>query len=417
MQTTSAPARLRKQMQCPSCWKEINTPDVLWISEHQELNDLDLRLEEQQARFLPSRFTVDCQAVDMKGFACYRIACPHCHLQIPRSMLEFQEFPVALLGAPSSGKSFFLGAMTWTLRAILPQYLNLTFDDADASANVIVNEYEQSLFMSEGDGVVPLDQVIHKTREAGALYKTVRYADHRARYSAPFSFSMVPTVGHARYRDRSQLGRTVLLYDSAGEHFQLDKGQDSDSITRNMAGSAALLYTFDPTQDVQFKRYLRRTGVDVAEKRSRSQVPILQEAATRIRRFSGLKQSQKTTQPLIVVLTKCDAWVNKTTMPEEDPPLIDLGNGLRTLDLVAVSRVSSRMRDTLLEICPQLVTAAEGFSEHVYFVPVSAVGSHCRSQEDAPAQSPYGIAMHEIEPFWVSVPFLLSLRLNTRNLV
>ena len=323
--------RLRKNLKCPSCWEKIDTLDLLWISEHQELRN-DLRLKEQPIRFLPTRFTPDGRALDMKGFPSSQIACPHCHLQIPRSLLEFREFPVAILGAPSSGKSFFLGSLTWTLRGTLPSQLNLSFDDADASANLIVNEYEQSLFMTEGNGrSVALPEMIRKTLITGDIYRTVRYADHEAQYSVPFSFSMVPTSQHSAYENRYEVGRTVLLYDTAGEHFLPGRTEDSLSITRNLSGCSALLFVFDPTQDVQFRRYARTTGVELAEAQSRSQIPVLQEAATRIRRFTGMPQSEKARQPLIVVLTKCDSWMDRRTVPRTD--FLTSGDSGQTLDM------------------------------------------------------------------------------------
>ena len=412
--------RLRKNLNCPSCWEKIDTLDLLWISEHQELRG-DLRLKEQPIRFLPTRFTPDGRALDMKGFPSSQIACPHCHLQIPRSLLEFREFPIAILGAPSSGKSFFLGSLTWTLRGTLPSQLNLSFDDADASANLIVNEYEQSLFMTEGDGSpVALPEMIRKTLTDGALYRTVRYADHEAQYSVPFSFSMVPTAEHAQFSKRHDVGRTVLLYDTAGEHFLPGRTEDSLSITRNLSGCSALLFVFDPTQDVQFRRFVRASGVELAETSSRSQIPVLQEAATRIRRFTGMPQSEKAKQPLIVVLTKCDSWMDRRSVPKTDF-LTREADGRQTLDLALLQKVSDKMRKILQTATPQLVNAADSFSHKVYFVPVSAVGWDCKSATsdvgtDASSNS-YSIKPEMISPLWVTIPFLLAMQVTSRHLL
>ena len=407
--------RLRKTLQCPSCWEKSDTLDLLWISEHQELRN-DLRLKEEPIRFLPTRFTPDGRALDLKGFPSSQIACPHCHLQVPRSLLEFRGFPIAVLGAPSSGKSFFLGALTWTLRGSLPTQLNLSFDDADASANLIVNEYEQSLFMTEGNGhPVALPEMIKKTLTDGALYRTVRYADHEAKYAVPFSFAMLPTVEHPAFDRRGETGRTVLLYDTAGEHFLPGRSDDSLSITRNLSGCSALLFVFDPTQDVQFRRSLRQQGVSLAERESRSQIPILQEAATRIRRFTSLPQSEKTKQPLIIVLTKCDSWVDRRTIPSTEL-LIEGRNGRKMLDMNSLQKVSDKLRRKLQTVSPQLVNAADSFSDQVYFVPVSAVGWQCKSDNTNKA-SPYSIEPELIDPFWVTAPFLLAMQLTTSQLI
>src|SRR4029077_19265472 len=115
---------------------------ILWISSHaNELGDLRLGCEEQ-IRFLPTRFDVAGNALDAEGFPCSRLACPRCHLEIPREILNTEQFFVSILGTPACGKSYFLTAMTWELRRVLPEYFALSFIDADTVANRTLNEYE-----------------------------------------------------------------------------------------------------------------------------------------------------------------------------------------------------------------------------------------------------------------------------------
>ena len=53
----------------------------------------------------------------------------------------------------------------------------MTFNDADPSSNLILNEYEnRQFFNANPDGIVKLD----KTEEQGHLYDTVRYEIGRA---------------------------------------------------------------------------------------------------------------------------------------------------------------------------------------------------------------------------------------------
>ncbi len=63
------------------------------------------------------------------------LACPKCHLPIPRAMLEMESLFISILGAPASGKSYFLTAMTWQLRQILPLNFKIAFTDADPESN------------------------------------------------------------------------------------------------------------------------------------------------------------------------------------------------------------------------------------------------------------------------------------------
>ena len=107
-------------------------PDqVLFIAEHDALLGDPLLGAEQMQRFPPGRFTSEGEALDAKGLRCCRMACPKCHLAIPSGLLELEPLFLSILGAPSSGKSYFLTAMTWELRRTLPVNFAIDFADAD----------------------------------------------------------------------------------------------------------------------------------------------------------------------------------------------------------------------------------------------------------------------------------------------
>ena len=54
---------------------------------HPSLQD-DPKVPEGYRRFLPTRFTTSGQAIDAKGESCIELACPRCHLSLPRDVLE-----------------------------------------------------------------------------------------------------------------------------------------------------------------------------------------------------------------------------------------------------------------------------------------------------------------------------------------
>jgi hypothetical protein len=122
---------LLSQVTCPHCWERFAPEQVLWISEHVDLLGDPLLGPEQQQRFLPSRFTIDGDALDSRGMTCRSQACPKCHSPIPRAMLELEPLFVSILGAPASGKSYLLTAMTWKLRQVFPHHFKVAFSDAD----------------------------------------------------------------------------------------------------------------------------------------------------------------------------------------------------------------------------------------------------------------------------------------------
>jgi hypothetical protein len=60
-------------------------------------------------------------------------------------------------------------------------------------------------------------------------------------------------------------------------------------------------------------------------------------------------------------------------------------------------------------VAPEIVGLAEGFSQRVYFIPVSSLG---RMPEFDEKKSIIGIKPAHLSPIWAEVPFLLQLHLN-----
>ena len=93
--------------------------------------------------FLPSRFDPSGVALDAHDRPCHVMVCPRCHLSVPRDMLFVPPNFISVVGAPGSGKSYLIAAMTHTLRRRLPQLARLVFTDADAEANLILADHER----------------------------------------------------------------------------------------------------------------------------------------------------------------------------------------------------------------------------------------------------------------------------------
>ena len=408
------PAGLLPRVTCPHCWEQCVPEKLLWISEHTDLLG-DHRLGPEQAqRFLPTRFTVSGEAIDAKGFPCHQLACPHCHLTIPRALLELEPLFLSIFGAPASGKSYFLAALTWELRKTLPLVFRLGFADADPVLNHQLHEYEESVFSgSSTNELVPLGNLIRKTEEQGDLYDTVSFGNQTVSYSRPFVFTLQPQQDHRNAHNAAKLARTVCLYDNAGESFQPGKDSAAAPVTRHMALSRVLFFVFDPTQDARFQRLIGKPSAhSESAARTMRQEPILQEAIARIRRFAGLKQSERHKRPLVVILTKYDAWRN--LLGREPPPdpwqlARSASNAevtFNAFDLNAVAKQSQLAREMLLQTSPEIVTAAEGFAEDVTYVPVTAVGWNVSTERKSGLPA---IKRSEAIPYWATVPFLYGL--------
>jgi hypothetical protein len=383
---------------------------ILWISEHVDLLGDRLLGPEQQQRFLPSRFTLDGDAIDSKGMTSRSLACPRCHLPIPRSMLEMEPLFLSILGGPASGKSYFLTAMTWQLRKLLPLEFAVGFTDADPASNRVLNECEESLFLNPRESeILPLGNLIRKTELQGELYDTVAFGQQMVSYPRPFLFAMQPQAGHPNGDKAAGLARMLCLYDNAGEHFQPGQDTTSSPVTRHLAQSRAILFLFDPTQDKRLRAACRSNKLtgSAASRDSRlsRQETILNEAAARIRRLSGLSHHAKYDRPLVLVLSKFDEWSHVLGPAENGEPW-KRGGTITGVRQEQVEKQSQGLRRILTHYCPETVAAAESFAGDVTYIAVSALGDRI---EVDPVTGIAAIRPMDINPHWVTVPLLYSL--------
>jgi hypothetical protein len=407
--TTASSIKLLSLVTCPHCWERFTPDQVLWISEHVDLLGDPLLGPEQQQRFLPSRFTIEGDSIDSKGMTCRSLACPRCHLSVPRSMLEMEPLFLSILGAPASGKSYFLTAMTWQLRKLLPLEFSVAFTDADPAANRVLNECEESLFLNPRESeVTPLGNLIRKTELQGELYDTVGYGQQMVSYPRPFLFTMQPQAGHMSADKAEATSRMLCLYDNAGEHFQPGQDTTSSPVTRHLAHSRAILFLFDPTQDRRFRAVCRSKDIGPAgtrDNRLSRQETLLNEAAVRIRRLSGLSHHARYDRPVVVVLSKFDEWSHLYGPLENGNPWKRSG-AVTGIDVELVEQQSQRLRQILSQYCPETVAAAESFASNVTYVAVSSLGNQTHTD---PTTGLASIRPAEIQPHWVTVPLLYSL--------
>lgn len=397
-------AQLLARVTCPHCWHRFPPYETLWVAGHPDLND-DPKVAEGQRRFLPSRFDVKGRAIDSKGVACTDLACPECHLTVPRDLLELPPVFVSILGAPSSGKSYFLATAIWQLRRTLSARFRVSFEDADPGANRILHEYEETLFHSnKPDQLVALP----KTELDGDLYQAVHMQDRVVLYPRPFVFRLRLMPGHPRIDAEAKLARTLCLYDNAGEHFLPDTDSSSRPGTRHLAVSKALLFLFDPTQHPSIREACRDSSEDpqMLGAVNFRQDRILTEAARRVRAELALGQRDRDTRPLIVAVTKFDAWMSLVGNHRLSMEWVvrQTAGDMCGLHVDQMRAISDQVRGVLNEYVPEIVGAAEAFSENVIYVPVSALGHPPEEAGDA-----LGIRPADIDPIWIELPLLYAL--------
>jgi hypothetical protein len=404
---------------CPHCWHHFGPEDVMWIAAHNDLVGDPVLGPEKPRRFLPTRFTVNGQAIDARGVVCQQLACPRCHLILPRSTIEAEPLFMSIIGGPKTGKSYLLSAMTWELRKRLPSAFALSFNDADPVANQHLNEYEATLFLPEDASKLV---ALAKTEESGDLYDQASIGGHTVSLPRPFLFNVRPTSQHLHANHAEKVSRVICMYDNAGESYQPGKDTSASPVTQHLAKSKVLMFLFDPTQDPRFREKCRAFNQDpqlTSGRGTQRQEILLNEAASRVRRYSNLPPGKKHDRPLMILVPKSDVWGSLIDEDLISEPFLPnaVADRLAAVDVVRIERVSKKIRELLQVETPELVAAAEDFCQHVVYIPISALG---RSPEETALPgggSGLFVRPKDIAPHWAAVPVLYMFAKWTTGLI
>ncbi len=395
--------KLRKWIRCPHCWHRFRPWDCVFIASHDSLRGDPVLGDDAFVRFLPSRFTSNGHAIDPNGSESRDVACPRCHLQIPRSILELPLVTISIVGAPSSGKSYYLAAMTNGLRRALPQ-LGWTIADADPAANTLLHEQEEKLFLaSRPDKPVRLE----KTDVASSrLYHSVRIDEQVLTLPKPFQFTITnPGANGAG-------GHVLVLYDNAGEHFLPGNESMREPVTEHLTHSDIVFFLLDPTQDPRIRAQIRSLAgepVDGCDDSPLRQELVLNETIVRIRKSLGLPTNEKHKALLMIVLAKADVWA--PLLGHElngDEPVRADSNGVGKFDFNSIGYTSKDCRAMLSKTSPEVVSIAESSFSRVIYVPVSATGGPAEEFRDGDAMQK-GYRPQDIRPKWVLAPIACAL--------
>jgi hypothetical protein len=406
--------KIKPQISCPHCWYEFPTDQILFISESPDLLGDSKLGDIEQLRFVPYRFDLDGTALDSHGVKCYKLACPNCHLQIPRSLLNMSCFFISIAGAPASGKSYFFASMVWQLRKTMTRDFCMNFTDADPVMNKRIREYETKQFMGGHDPNQPV--VIEKTDIQGDIYNNTLIDGHLTSLAQPFSFTISPLPTYPFPKQAERIAQTVCMYDNAGESFLPGADHVTQPVTRHLATSDAILFLFDPTQDLRFKHACKQPvndpqmnpslGGDV-RKSEVNQSTVLTEMITRIKSHAHVSANEKIKVPIIIVLTKLDAWLQLAKFPHYKKPWNPAqAMPIHIYNIKRVEEYSQILRTLLLDLIPDLVGTAEANAENVTYIAVSATGTAPEvGQPDKEGKRPLLFRPVNIKPIWAEVPF------------
>ena len=379
---------------CPVCWLKFDRGDAMSIAVHASLRGDPVLGEEQLQRFHATRFNDRGQALDAMGIPAPDLACPHCRRKLPQGFLDMPHLIFSIVGAPSSGKSYYLSVLIKVIQTTLFRNFGITFRDADPSANVILNQMKTQLFSAS----TPEDAMLAKTELEGAMYETLPRLGRKVPLPKPFIFNL------SNPRDQSK-NVSVVFYDNAGEHFEPTRDSADSPGAQHIAAASGIFFLFDPLHNAEFKKRLAGlVDPQIDARRMDQQDIILAESEVRIKSLLGLNSRQKIATPLAVIVGKSDTWLHLLGPNAIQSPLHD-----GELDLAIVARNSALVRDLLFDLCPAIVANAEAISSEVMFFAASPLGCSPVEFIDSRGMKLIGPDPQKLRPQFVEIPTLWVL--------
>lgn len=401
---------------CPHCWSDFHGDKAMYISQHEDLfgdpvlGDVQMRIPAEDA----TRSRDGAHVLDPKGWEMFERACPFCRLQVPLEMLSERPKFISIVGAPGSGKTYFLTVMLHQLRKTLARQFKYTLDLCDTHDKQLLVANEKKLF-SPADPSLPV--MLEKNQEQGGDYfDTITLDGVSVQLPKPFMLTIRSTHqgGAIPVKGKQQ---TIVLYDNAGESFYFDKDSGRNRSTRHLGKCDAMLFAYDPLLEHEMRTRLASVSVDpqVTNKvRSARQFDFLTYAIQQMRRHSKTPDSQRLEASLAVCVQKFDVWRSLTDHFTNDKgePVIDASSveyfaehGVAGLDITEINIVSVIIRSVLMDVAPDFVSTAEANFRRVRYFPVSALGTSPKLEGDF-----LKIAPLDLQPFRVDHPMLWLMR-------
>ena len=389
---------------CPACWLKFDRGDVLHISVHAALKGDPVLGEEEMLRFSATRFSDSGKALDAMGLPVNDMSCPHCRRKLPPSFLDLPQHIFSIVGAPSSGKSYYLAVLVKMLQTSLYKNFNTSFFDADPSENIRLTEMKNKLFSASSSA----EASIAKTDLEGDMYLEIPRMGRLVRMPKPFVFNVAPT-------ERQEETVSVVYYDNAGEHFEPTRNSAESPGAQHIASASAIFFIFDPTYNLEFRRRLvGHPDPQITDQRFDQQDTLLAETNARVKNLLAIDFKQKITTPLAVIVNKMDVWQDLVGGRDKFQNPVAPGK----LDLSALDANSAIARNLLLDVAPQIVANAEAISSNVRYFPVSSFGcSPERVGQDKAGRPIFSPNPEKLNPVLIEVPTLWVLSLIEPSLV
>lgn len=387
---------------CPTCWLRFDVGDVMSIATHPSLMGDSVMGRDYMKRFFAKRFNNRGQALDEMGVPCTEMACPHCRRKLPPHYLSTRTRVFSIIGAPSSGKSYYLASLIHEMARVMPTEFDIIWRDSDPASNSMLNDVTNRLFNSS----TPEQAHLSKTDLEGALYEEFHRHGRMVKLPKPFVYNISDV-----HNPHNAAG--LVFYDNAGEHFEPGRNSEESPGAAHVAVASGLFFLFDPITSPPFRRLiseandpqLKQGGVQLDQ-----QNIIMAETSTRISTILNLGIGERISSPLAVMVGKCDLWEDKLTDHQGNPvqlqPIIKGGKLVRA----AVDANSKLIRAMLMKMVPSLCTTAESITDNVRYFAISPLGCSPVSFKDSVyGEEKIGPEPGKLNPRYVCDPTLWVL--------
>lgn len=379
---------------CPSCWLHFSAEDINYISVHASLLGDPLLGEDEKLRFLPVKYNASGMPLDPMGVPAHEMACPHCHRKLPATFLQMKNDIISLVGAPSSGKSYYLCILLKYFPDILFKNYGIAFVDADPPLNTVVNSMKNALFQTSNAE----NPYLAKTQLEGGMYD--RLIRHGKSVSLPKPFVYV-------LRDMEEFSdqTSLTFYDNAGEHFEPNVNIDDSPGSLHVASANAILFLYDPLTSTEIRQKLAHNSDPQLKKESIDQQSIiLAEMSNRIKQIKNIENAHDLGIPFAFIVNKCDAireLFDYTTL--ENPVSKNCFNQ------EIVNRNSEKIRNFLLDTVPDAVINAEMVSKNIKYFMASPFGHSPREIKKENGEKYIAPIISDIRPIFIDTPIIWAL--------
>lgn len=374
---------------CPSCWLHFSAEDINYIAVHASLTGDPLLGEDEKLRFLPVKYNSAGVPLDPMGVPAREKACPHCHRRLPSTFMQMKNDIVSLVGAPSSGKSYYLSILLHYIPGLLYKNYKVAFVDADPPLNAVINTMKNNLFCASSRE----EHFLAKTQLEGGMYD--RLVRHGKKVSLPKPFVYI-------MRDLDDAGNqtSITFYDNAGEHFEPNINIDDSPGALHVAYANAIAFLFDPLSSIAIKNKLTNCSDPQLERESiDQQAIILAEMSNRIKQIRNSVLDFGI--PFAFIVNKCDAIKSLLDYSQFEDPV---SKGV--LDISAIERNSERVRNFLMEFVPEVVVNADMVSSNVMYFIASPFGHSPHTIKNEAGETYIAPDVSKINPIFIEQPFL-----------